>query len=438
VPAHPQKSHEVAPPGTLMDVRMEAVLARIQGSRARGRPLPEASAHELVKFYYGTRHEDAEKSRLYREGYPFVHAAFERTHGRILSQFYARHSLRAVLLTDRDELEVVWDGVQDPRLGSLLSEFDALLVRAHRLLKDEDRTLFAKSGFGLASRIFSDVDAADGRETSVPDAAVAGHRATFHRLTTFVEHAALRRARMRYVGGASVGFLLVALTVVLSWFTPQYSPGEWLRVWLASGAAIGGGLGALLSVVQRLQSGNLEIDYGVGPDIVWWNGVIRPLVGVASSLVILVLIGAGWVPLPVPEAVDPFDWFTAIGFFAGFSERWARDTLSITPATPSGALGVGQVERQDPGTSQETEALEPEADGVEEEEETAGEGDADEEPSAAGPREAVEAVEEPSTEDGVEAARDGRAGSPGEGRGRGARSPGATRATTGVQTGEST
>jgi hypothetical protein len=117
----------------------------------------------------------------------------------------------------------------------------------------------------------------------------------------------------------------------------------WLSItWAAPVAAlVAGALGAVVSVIQRINSGVFELEYDVGGPYTFFLGGLRPMLGGVFAMAITFAISGGLVHLPVdPQAHTDSRRFAllVLAFLAGFSERWAQDTLTaIVPAAGSHA-----------------------------------------------------------------------------------------------------
>ena len=126
---------------------------------------------------------------------------------------------------------------------------------------------------------------------------------------------------------AGVGFLLALGLSMLPDLQDQSG------MYLAS--LIAGGMGALLSVLYGMTSGNLRLhtlfanaESSRGPLVA--AGALRPLVGALSGTVVYVLLQSRFIPLEIPEGAAGTHFFIAIAIVAGFSERWARGVLAGT------------------------------------------------------------------------------------------------------------
>jgi len=116
--------------------------------------------------------------------------------------------------------------------------------------------------------------------------------------------------------------------------------------WMSGLAAlIAGAIGAVVSVVQRINAGAFELDYDVGRPYAFFLGGLRPLIGGAFALAITFAFTSGMLHLPVGSQDKEANHKLAVlvvGFLAGFSERWAQDTL--TAALPAGGSSSPQPE----------------------------------------------------------------------------------------------
>lgn len=162
---------------------------------------------------------------------------------------------------------------------------------------------------------------------------------------------AVTTARFRYLGGVALGLLLVSpVSLGLLLRQSENTAGETL-VLNAVACAIAGAAGALVSVLTRVTNESLRLDYHIGGRMLVVLGLARPVIGAVLALALYWATVGGVVPLAPPgggtgaalPATDDarFAFFIAIGFIAGFSERYAQDMLLIRapqqpeqPATP--------------------------------------------------------------------------------------------------------
>jgi hypothetical protein len=266
--------------------------------------------------------------------------AFE-TQNDVLERYYGGWIAVAVALVNdrgRERLEI--SAAPDVHLEQDVEE---LLFRAISLYRQvdltfvtgRDRALCLRMLYGVISGLFKELDRnaanhADGEVTRI-----AYLTAALDRAEGYFRRAAQRRAQLRYLGGvigglsaiAGAGFLLSLGLSMLPELQDQSG------MYLAS--LIAGGMGALLSVLYGMTSGNLRLhtlfasaESGRGPLVA--AGALRPLLGALSGTVVYVLLQSGFIPLKVPEGAAGTHFFIAIAIVAGFSERWARGVLAGT------------------------------------------------------------------------------------------------------------
>jgi hypothetical protein len=143
-----------------------------------------------------------------------------------------------------------------------------------------------------------------------------------------------RAVRIQYIRGIGMGTAAIALLfVVLYVFRGAFHAPIGL-LW----AILAGALGALTSVLSRATFGRIVLDRAQGGT---WNtllGGFRPLIGSLFGAAFFALINAGFLPIKVPGGGDQIALYASVAFLAGFSHRWAQDTLKAAEAkipTPS-------------------------------------------------------------------------------------------------------
>lgn len=156
------------------------------------------------------------------------------------------------------------------------------------------------------------------------------------KLDGYVERAAVRASVRTYLFGLPLGaavlLLLGGIAAVL-----KFDAKTEIRQFALS-AMIAGGIGSMASVMIRITRGQkLSVDIHQGPTVTLVAGFFRPLIGAVFGLALYILFQGGLLPLEVP--VDhPAHFYAGLGFLAGFSERWAQDTIvRSAPISPSPA-----------------------------------------------------------------------------------------------------
>jgi hypothetical protein len=152
------------------------------------------------------------------------------------------------------------------------------------------------------------------------------------------ESSVSRQARTRYtrtyVAGVGIGLLLMAMASICT--------GMAIDLWqgpddgsVSVGVAIGAGaIGAFISVLTRLVNARLQVDQGASRIEILIGGASRAFIGGVFGGVVFAFGASGLVSLPTGthEAPPVFLW-AALGFVAGFSERWVRDLIGTVEGT---------------------------------------------------------------------------------------------------------
>ena len=295
---------------------------------------------EVVYAHFNWWHhrEGARRTSHAARMYDDARNAFEKRHGELVNAYWCSHIESAVALTQKKRLrgalgplwgfhrETDWATQEFPEVAEQLHRCDELAVRANAVLKSVRQRICMQLVFQSASHLLSLVDARAGSssEAAIADA-VAKERAAIDKAEAYYHEAANGQAQMAYFGGmamvTAVLTIFAAIYLSLSWATPV-------------AALIAGAVGAVVSVVQRINSGKFELATDVGGYPCFLGG-LRPLIGGAFAMVISFAFTGGLLHLPV-DAGETTDHrrlaLLVLGFFAGFSERWAQDTLtSIVP-----------------------------------------------------------------------------------------------------------
>jgi hypothetical protein len=97
--------------------------------------------------------------------------------------------------------------------------------------------------------------------------------------------------------------------------------------------AISGGLGGVVSVAGRLLKVTNKDQ--VTPNQMFWTGLFKPVIGSIFAVFVYMLLNSGLVP-KVDSSSKPVFAFAAIGFVAGFSERFAPDLATMAGKRAAG------------------------------------------------------------------------------------------------------
>ncbi len=295
-----------------------------------------ASFGELVRAHFDWRRARQDGlAELALGTYDAALARFEQRHGRIVGAYWCSRVDSAVALTERARLrgwlspiytlhrESDWATHETPEVASELHRCDELAVRAGTVLTGVRRRICMRLVMASAAHLLALVDARAGHtDDAKTAAALEGERAALAKAEAYYREAANGQAQMVYFGGmAAVAVtlsLVAAVWLTLDWSSPV-------------AALIAGAVGAVVSVIQRINTGKFTLEYDVGGPYAFFLGGLRPLIGGAFAMAISFAFSGGLLHLPVAASEPTEDRRLALlvlGFVAGFSERWAQDALT--------------------------------------------------------------------------------------------------------------
>lgn len=156
---------------------------------------------------------------------------------------------------------------------------------------------------------------------------------------TYVRRSELQTAVRYYLFGLPLGIAVLAVALLPFIVRGGRLDADPNQVLIAAAA---GGVGAIASVMFRITRGqNLEVNLGEGTLVTLVGGAFRPLVGAVFGVALYVLVQGGLLPLD-DSGGDRLMFYVGLSFLAGFSERWAQDTiLHSAPVTPSRVTTTG-------------------------------------------------------------------------------------------------
>jgi hypothetical protein len=274
------------------------------------------------------------------EAYHEALARFEHRHGEIVTAYWCSHVASAAALTERTRRflwttsestfhrESDWATQNAPDIARELYRCDELGVRARIVLRGIRQRICLRLVMSSAAHLLALVDsrAAHADERKIEET-LAQERERLDKAEAYYCEAANGQAQIVYFTGMiSVAAVIALVSILVLSF-------DW-----AGGVAalIAGSAGAVVSVIQRINSGHFELEYDVGRPYAFFLGGLRPLIGGALAVVIAFAFTSGVLHLPLSSDHSDTDQRLALvvlSFLAGFSERWAQDTLAaVAPA----------------------------------------------------------------------------------------------------------
>jgi hypothetical protein len=335
----------------------------------------------------GSPVSDEERDRLDAE-YHEALALFEAEHGEIVSAYWCADVESAVALTAgrprtgwlRRLLSVSpkfhrvsdWATKDEPDIARELHHCDELAIRAGEVLRGRSRRICVQLVMTTACHLLSLIDArGEGRDPDAHKNAVAAHQRELVELGHAYRQAANGDAQLVYFGGMVVGIALLALLYVVAGGILHRN--ENVEDATIVGCLVAGALGAVVSVIARVNSGSFSLDVDVARGYTLFLGGLRPVIGSIFGVLSYFALTSGFVKvfaLPEAGSIDRFYFLCVIAFAAGFSERWAQDTLTggltgrgRTPQDAAPAAGSKPAQQPAGAGGQQATTLDPGAPG---------------------------------------------------------------------------
>lgn len=301
------------------------------------------SFSELVyaHFDWWRSRQNGNADQAASQEYDAARVAFEGRHGEVVIAYWCSNVESAVALTEkkrfRGHFSPTWGFHREtdhatrnsPDIAGDLHRCDELAVRANTILTGVRQRICLQLVVASTSHLLSLVDArADNADAATTAVALEQERAAIKKVEAYYKEAANGQAQMVYFAGmATVTIVLsviAAIWLTIRWATPM-------------AALIAGAIGAVVSVIQRINNGKFRLEYDVGSKYAFFLGGLRPLIGGTFAMAISFAFTGGLLHLPVAAGESTDNRRLALfvlSFLAGFSERWAQDTLtSLLPAS---------------------------------------------------------------------------------------------------------
>jgi hypothetical protein len=223
----------------------------------------------------------------------------------------------------------VWPDLLWPRGRQIWAAANSLAVLASRYLHSGRKFYVGYDVVSIQAELLGLVDVADTVPKETIEPALDRLEARLAIATEDFQLGAATRAKFDYLLGMGLGLLFVApasLIVLLNWAAPSRD----VVVLDAAASGIAGAFGALVSVLLRLANTGLGLDYRAGATMAVVLGFGRLVLGSIFAVALYWAIIGGLAPVKLPDSDGGrFGLFIAIGFAAGFSERYAQELLSL-------------------------------------------------------------------------------------------------------------
>ncbi|MEA2142981.1 MAG: hypothetical protein QOI64_1411 [Solirubrobacteraceae bacterium] len=305
---------------------------------------------DLVRIHFrwrqALRHDstvsEEERAKLDRD-YHEALDCFEDEHGRLINAYWCADFESAVALTAgkpnsgwlRRLLSVApifhrvsdWATKDEPDIARALHHCDELAIRAGEVLRGRSRRIAIQLVMTSACHLLSLVDARGESPPQAHKAAVAEELRELAAVGRSYRQSANGDAQLVYFAGMAVGIAALGLLYLLA---GSVLDREGVNAETIVGCLVAGAVGAVVSVIARVNSGSFSLDEDVARGYTLFLGSLRPWIGSIFGLLIYFAVTSNFVQIfQVPENdTEAFYFFCVIAFGAGFSERWAQDTLT--------------------------------------------------------------------------------------------------------------
>ncbi len=329
----------------------------VLGNRQQRRPEKSAEAPDGANHIWpgvGSLRQLAETINKEGADSKFVEL-WQAVNGKICNSYFTQSGQGAVVITQtgtrrRRRQVLAWTSEHDVALQ--VRDFDDALSRAIWMARETergtDRLLPKRNRKVVADLIFTvlvpllrvlGLVAARARETPVaPEdrgllerAAVSAQR-RLDDIETYVDGVELQTAVRRYLYGLPLGFAVVVPLVLMFGDLVAHIDADPSRF---RAVALAGGLGSITSVMMRITTGqSLTVDPRQGPIVTVVSGAFRTLVGSVFGIALYVLVEGDLIPIDDVVANQSM-FYAGLAFLAGFSERWAQDTIVRSAPIPT-------------------------------------------------------------------------------------------------------
>jgi hypothetical protein len=283
---------------------------------------------------------------------------FEEQNGTIVNQYWCSGEAsgialtikrRPLLLADSVRLHWAtdWSTKEKPKLTKLLYDSESLAVRVQEVLRDTSRRVAMQSLFNVISFLlgFAETErAANDRAVADVDRSV---RERLAKIEDYYRKAAIRSGQITYVGGMLFGMVPMLPLGIVAAIAIGEADGHRSALGIGILCFCVGAVGALMSVMSRLSSGTVRVDWEFGKDTLRTLGSLRPFVGATFGLMTYLALKSGVIGLHLAGGGDDSYYYVVFAFAAGFSERLAQDMLLGTTVETVTSRGKRRQDRDE-------------------------------------------------------------------------------------------
>ncbi len=284
-----------------------------------------------------------------RQAYEEIRALFEDEHGKIVDDYWSKRAPAGVALCCKRlrwgrlewSLHRAMDNLAAGHAGysPLLLRIARHSVRANSLLRGMAQRMATANLFALSRDIIASLETNGDHR-----AALAAYNRDMKDIADFAGEAGKRAARVVYLKGLLCGVLvLAALAPALASLFSRVSVPD-VNSTLFVGCLVAGSLGAVMSVLIRLNSNSLDVDHQFGREYLASLAGVRPFIGAVFALLLYFAFKGGLlqqVQVPDDDGAGEFAFFITSAFLIGFSERFAKQIVRTAEMGTGGVTSPG-------------------------------------------------------------------------------------------------
>ena len=273
------------------------------------------------------------------ERYRRFEAAFEARYGPIVNAYWCSNTASAVALTVRPRPGIMpdfvrlhwatdWSTRDLQELKKILFRCETLSVKVGEVLRDTSKRLAIQRLFNCISYVLGFAETSAANDPKAVAEVIEVQTKELDAVEKYYTNAAGRSGQIIYLGGALLGVLVcLALAVVGAAFGVfGGSSGPTGAVCFAAGS-----IGALVSVMSRMSSNKVSLDWEFGRDTLRTLGSLRPFVGGVFGLMTYFALKSNLISIAITDQKSgtetSFAFYVVFSFVSGFSERLAQDML---------------------------------------------------------------------------------------------------------------
>jgi len=272
--------------------------------------------------------------------------SFEDKNGPIVSAYWCLNVPSAVALTAKPRPRALrllrmhpklafhrvtdWATRERSSIATKLHHCDEMAIRADEVLTGVRKRIAMHMVMAIAGHLLSMAD--EKAATGDSSKSLEAEGPDMRECEAYYRNAANGQAEMVYFLGMAGFAILLGLLSLLSGALDSLADVD-ADTFFA--ALVAGALGAVVSVVARINSGRFDLeDIDVGWAYPLFLGALRPLIGGVFGVALYFAVKGQLLAIIPKDSVD-FYSIVVVAFVAGFSERWAKDTLAVATGTNS-------------------------------------------------------------------------------------------------------